>query len=158
MNLSIQKWITFILWISLFSLHFIGGSRGRARRTPPLRVRILSFWHAKFSKRNCFGSPICLHLIDYFVNKPGRWYKCLEKKKASLLHWFRDRCLFSVRIPNRKALFPLDWNTSNWLDCLQFKIICFSTEVSKHVNSLLLESDGFLLITSWFTFKLLCTL
>ena len=30
---------------------------GRARRTPPLRVQILSFWHTKFVKRNRLGSP-----------------------------------------------------------------------------------------------------
>ena len=29
---------------------------GRARRTPPLRVHILSFHQTKFSKRNCLGS------------------------------------------------------------------------------------------------------
>ena len=34
----------------------IDGSRGRARRTPPLRVQILSFRHTKFSKCNCLGS------------------------------------------------------------------------------------------------------
>ena len=32
----------------------IGGSRGRARRTP-LRVQILLFWHTKFAKRNASG-------------------------------------------------------------------------------------------------------
>ena len=37
---------------------FIGGSRGgRTRRTPPLRVQILTFRHTKFSKHNRLGSP-----------------------------------------------------------------------------------------------------
>ena len=36
----------------------IGGSRGGgARRAPPLRVQILSFWHAKFSKRSHLRGP-----------------------------------------------------------------------------------------------------
>ena len=38
----------------------IGGSRGaRPARAPPppLRVQILSFWHAKFSKRSRLGGP-----------------------------------------------------------------------------------------------------
>ena len=30
---------------------------GRARHAPPLRVQILSFWHAKFLKRSCLGGP-----------------------------------------------------------------------------------------------------
>ena len=30
---------------------------GRARHAPPLRVQILSFWHAKFSKRSRLGGP-----------------------------------------------------------------------------------------------------
>ena len=35
----------------------IGGSTlADARRTPPLRVQILSFWHTKFSKHNRLGS------------------------------------------------------------------------------------------------------
>ena len=35
------------------SLADLGGAPGG----PPLRVPILSFWHTKFSKRNCLGSP-----------------------------------------------------------------------------------------------------
>ena len=30
--------------------------RGRTRRTPPLRVPILSFWHTNFTKHSCVGS------------------------------------------------------------------------------------------------------
>ena len=30
---------------------------GRCPAHAPLRVQILSFWHMKFSKRNCLGSP-----------------------------------------------------------------------------------------------------
>ena len=51
---SITQWSTFpcLNWII-----YIGGSRGRARRAPPLRVQILSFWHAKFSKHSRLGGP-----------------------------------------------------------------------------------------------------
>ena len=35
----------------------IGGSRGRARCMPPLRIQILSFRHTKFSKCNRLRSP-----------------------------------------------------------------------------------------------------
>ena len=34
----------------------IGGSRRVPGEHPPLRAQILSFWHTKFSKRNCLGS------------------------------------------------------------------------------------------------------
>ena len=42
----------------------LGG--GRARRAPPLRVQILSFWHAKFLKRSRLG----VHGPPYEVHAP----------------------------------------------------------------------------------------
>ena len=42
-----QTWITYV----------IGGSRGARPARAPLRVQILSFWHAKFSKHSRLGGP-----------------------------------------------------------------------------------------------------
>ena len=58
-----NSWTDMLLICSKFiyyCLHWgvpcdIGGSRGRARRTPP-RVQVLSFRHTKFLKRNRLGS------------------------------------------------------------------------------------------------------
>ena len=44
-----------IVWFAMW-LHSLADLGGRARRAP-LRVPILSFWHTKFLKRNCLGSP-----------------------------------------------------------------------------------------------------
>ena len=59
--------VTHLLWnqsdwytssIPYFIIQSIGGSRrGAPGAHPPLRVQILTFWHAKFSKRSRLGGP-----------------------------------------------------------------------------------------------------
>ena len=52
----LKEWVQLHSWKNHTSHWRVwGGARAGARG--PLRVPILSFWHTKFSKRNCLGSP-----------------------------------------------------------------------------------------------------
>ena len=69
-----------------------GGSRGRRRRAPPLRVQILSFWHTNFSKRSRLGSwrPPTRSAPPYRKSWIRYWwwyFSCTRKDKREVYHW-----------------------------------------------------------------------
>ena len=75
---------------------------GRARRAPPLRVPILSFWHKTFSKRNHLGSP---HPLLRGPRPPYRkswirhWLKFSEKQIAAYVSTEHHFCTEKSVVP-----------------------------------------------------------
>ena len=87
---------------------FIGGFRGgRAPAHAPLRVQILSFWHTKFAKCNCLGSP----RPPYEVHAP-------PYGKSWIRHCCCFSCMFIIFSCTRGSPFSRVWR--HWSKCQSF--------------------------------------
>ena len=115
-------------WIPLLHL-LIGGSRGARPARAPLRVPILLFWHTKFLKRNCLGSP---H-PPYEVHAPptGKsWIRhcLLDCSKQYKVKWSGLLCKSIANVGNDNVSF------SFMLEIISINI--YIGELRSHVTTL----------------------